>query len=137
MADQTVQHPALTSIFAASVQHTATEPFISDVDIIDEKITIVNPSTADLNLTGYRISDSDVKHVYCFPDGFLLPAVSKVVLFCCPGKRAHVDDYQVNHLLWSNRDGTMRRKEVLNNGKRIILSSTYCFCLLPSVSLSL
>jgi hypothetical protein len=43
-------------------------------------------------------------------------------LFCCPGIRPHVDDYQVNHLLWMNKDGTMRRKEVLNNGEWTVMS---------------
>ena len=105
----------LTDLFHGPVQHSLREPFISDVDIIDEKITIVNPSMNRMSLAGYKLSDFHGKHIYEFPDDFVMHEQSKVVLFCCPGKRPHVDDYQVNHLLWKNKDGTLRRKEVLNN----------------------
>ena len=110
-------HPTLTDGLFAAVHDE--QPFIADVDVIDEKITIVNPCAFALDLTGFHISDFHGKHVYHFPAGFELPPRSKAVLFCCPGTRPHVDDYQVNHLLWKNRDGTLRRKEVLNNGNAV------------------
>jgi len=115
MSNSNDDKPSLTGLFSPHVQHSSAEPFISDVDIIDEKITIVNPSNAAKNMKGYMISDFHGKHVYHFPDDFEMPAVSKAVLFCCPGQRPHVDDYQVNHLLWMNKDGSLRKKEVLNN----------------------
>jgi hypothetical protein len=122
MPEADTEQPTLTGLFSSPVQHSITEPFICDVDVIDEKITIVNPASSPKDLTGYSISDFHGKHVYHFPDNFVLPSVSKAVLFCCPGIRPHVDDYQVNHLLWMNKDGTMRRKEVLNNGEWTVMS---------------
>lgn len=93
-------------------------PYVSRADLKSETITLCNPAVwGSANLSGYNLSDRARHHMYSFPQGYSLPAGKSVTLHCCPGKLspAEVDALPKRDLLWKNQDGSLRRKEVLND----------------------
>lgn len=116
--------PSKPSQFVSNLL-SSTIPFISDIDLIKETIIIYNPSSSLYSFKGYTISDYHKRHIFSFPDDFILEPYSSVIIYCCPGKIRHVEDIQENHLLWTNSDGTLRRKEVLNNGISFLFLSLF------------
>lgn len=93
-------------------------PYVSNINLLDETITLYNPSSYDHPMTGYYLHDYHQKHCYKFPDNFILLSKSFVTLYCCPGKLAYHQELQETEtkLFWKNNDGSLRKKEVLNNG---------------------
>lgn len=96
-------------------------PYISNINLLDETITLYNPSSIDHPMKGYYLHDYHQKHSYKFPDNYIFPAKSYVTIYCCPGQLPHHDSLSDTEtiLLWKNNDGSLRRKEVLNNGKSL------------------
>ena len=96
-------------------------PYVSGIDLLKETITVYNPLGRSFNMTGYTLCDYHRNHVFKFPEGFALDKYSHVVVYCCPGKKKHPDVTGETHLLWTNNDGSYRRKEVLNNGNMVYM----------------
>ena len=94
---------------------------ITNVDVLSETIRISNRSSVSRDLTGCTLRDQEDKHVFRFPDNFSLSAHSEVVVYCTPGKLEGSDSLSEPYLLWTNADGSLRRKEVLNNGECCVI----------------
>eukprot|EP00903_Cladosiphon_okamuranus_P006717 g6555.t1 len=101
-------------------------PFISWVDLEAETVTIENPSAwRGAWLDGYTLTDRHHRHTYHFPSGSVVRARRSLILYCCPGKLSDeaLENLPRNALLWRNQDGSLRKKEVLDNtGDFAILS---------------
>lgn len=91
-------------------------PYICAMDVDQEYLTIYNPGKHELSLKGYFITDSKRLHTFTFPDSTMIGAHSELFLYTCPGANHH-DTFREPNVLWKNHDGSLRRKEVLNNGK--------------------
>lgn len=89
-------------------------PYISLLDAEQEVLTIYNPGSNVASLDGYYLQD--IKHLHHFnfpPETKVLPH-SELTVYTCPG-----GNYQRNFVepcvKWLNNDGSLRKKEVLNN----------------------
>lgn len=90
-------------------------PFISSLDAEEEYLTIYNPSHEALSLDGYSLTDSKKLHRFTFPEGTEIASLSQLHVYTCPGGSHHKTDFIQPCVLWTNFNGTLRRKEVLNN----------------------
>ncbi|CAM9952253.1 unnamed protein product [Pylaiella littoralis] len=102
-------------------------PYISWADLSAEMVTIQNPSAwSGASLDGYTLSDRLQKHTFHFPAGCVVRARRSLTLYCCPGKLSEgaLDNLpQTTAVLWKNQDGSLRRKEVMDNtGDALVLS---------------
>ncbi|CAM9467935.1 unnamed protein product [Ectocarpus sp. 6 AP-2014] len=101
-------------------------PFIAHADLEAETVTIRNPSVwTGANLAGYTLTDRLQRHTYHFPERFVLRARTSLTLYCCPGKFSEgaLHNLPQPFLLWHNQDGSLRRKEVMeNSGETLVLS---------------
>jgi hypothetical protein len=96
------------------------QPYLSSIDLLEEKIIIRNPSLyQSISLKGYYITDHKKNHRYLFPDDCTITSNSEITLLCCPNNKIHnIQDDRLprpNVLLWRNRDGSLRQAEVLHN----------------------
>ncbi len=91
-------------------------PHISFLDVEAEVLTIHNPRDTDLSLRGYFLLDSHKAHEYHFPEDTVIPPLSELYVYTCPGSH-HQETFREPYVLWKNADNTLRKKEVLNNGK--------------------
>jgi hypothetical protein len=107
--------PKKNSAFVSYISPSSL-PYVSGIDLLDETITVYNPLGKSIDMTGYSLCDYHRNHMFKFPSGFVLDKCEHVTVFCCPGKKKHVEQPGEIHLLWTNNDGSYRRKEVLNNG---------------------
>ncbi|CAM9497910.1 unnamed protein product [Choristocarpus tenellus] len=85
-----------------------------------------NPSLLwKADIGGYFLHDRSGKHNFQFPEKCTILARGSITVYCSPGQ---LSDYELNtlgkgNLMWLNQDGSLRRKEVLNNdGDEIMLS---------------
>jgi hypothetical protein len=99
-------------------------PFISAMDADEEYLTIFNPSSEELCLDHYFVVDSKRLHKFTFGKDHIVPAHSQLHLYTCPGGNYLKGHFISPYALWMNHDGSLRRKEVLNNGISIISSRT-------------
>lgn len=121
--DYSLFHPigrAVLSLFPNSFQSWL--PYVSSIDVIDEIVIISNPSNSIIDLTGYTLCDLKKRHAFKFPP-CKLDGNSDIRIYCCPGLKHKHFEFIEPYLLWTNSDGSLRRKEVLNNG--ISLFSLY------------
>lgn len=107
--------PRKNSAFVSYISPSSL-PYVSGIDLLEETITIYNPLGKSFDMTGYTLCDFHRNHVFKFPAGFTINEYDHVIVYCCPGKKRHLDSPRESHLLWTNNDGSFRRKEVLNNG---------------------
>lgn len=91
-------------------------PFISSIDVEEEYLTIYNPLSTELNVCNYSLVDSKHHHTFTLPEEAIIPAQGTLYVYTCPGGN-HQSRFQTPHVLWTNHDGSLRRKEVLNNRK--------------------
>lgn len=95
-------------------------PYIGTVDADDEVVTICNPRSTELNLKDYYVVDRKRLHKFVFSeDDHIIQPHGTLYLYTCP--KLTIEQGKVfrdPHVLWRNLDGSLRRKEVLNNGKR-------------------
>jgi len=98
-------------------------PYISAIDTEEEYITIFNPSFEEISLANYRIEDSRGLYVFKIPEGCMVPPQTSLYLYTCPGRPHSSEPFRQPHVLWTNHDGSLRKKEVLKNG--IIISTLY------------
>ena len=109
--------PLNSSKFLSYFLPSSSLPFISSIDLLEEIIILYNPSSSSFFLENFTLSDSYKKHIYKFPESSKISSFSFLVVDCCPGKRKEIEEKE-DYLLWRNNDGTLRKKEVLNNGKK-------------------
>ncbi len=101
---------------------TENTPYISSIDVEDEILTIFNPSPKSVNLSHYYVKDDKDLHQLTFPEGTEIESKGVLYIYTCPG--AHKGAFENPNILWRNMDGSLRRKEVLNNGN-ITRNSTF------------
>lgn len=93
-------------------------PFITCVDAEQEFVVLYNPRNEYFPLDGYSIADGKIHHTFKFPRRCKIPPRSEYCIYTCPGApnfdHGSLMEY---HVLWTNHDGSLRRAEVLNNGK--------------------
>ena len=121
--------------FLGTIVASYHQPYISSMSLLDETITITNPSFyAAIPLKGFFISDHKKNHRYNFPSDFILSPSSSVTLFCCPMKISSKQSPSLDVLYWKNKDGSLRQAEVLlndydkvflYNAQNVLISSCY------------
>ncbi len=92
-------------------------PYISAIDLLGECITLTNPKNSSFDLKDYFVTDGKKMHIFIFPEDCVIPASSTMNVYTCPGKVEDHNDFIEPYVLWTNLDGSLRRKEVLNNGE--------------------
>ncbi len=92
-------------------------PYISSIDLIGECVTLTNPQSSAFPIKDYFITDGKKMHLFKFPDDCSIPGSATLHVYTCPGKSHNHDAFVEPYVLWTNLDGTLRKKEVLNNGK--------------------
>lgn len=92
-------------------------PYIATVDADDEFITICNPRSTELHLKDYYVIDRKRLHKFVFTeDEHIVQPHGTLYLYTCPKlTMERQKSFQDPHVLWRNVDGSLRRKEVLNN----------------------
>jgi hypothetical protein len=108
--------PSKHSAFVSTYLLPSYLPYVANIDLLEETIVIYNPSSQDHSMEGYYLHDYHQIHCYTFPSDFILPSQSSVTLYCCPGKYGRELNESQTVLFWKNNDGSLRKKEVLNNG---------------------
>jgi hypothetical protein len=104
---------------------------ISSMDMEDETVVVTHVvGNEPLSLRGYSLCDFHECNWFRFPDDFVLDPGQSVTIYCCPGKRARGSVYRAPYVLWTNKDGSLRQRNVLNNGRPSALrfSLTFYFC---------
>ncbi|CAM9855233.1 unnamed protein product, partial [Discosporangium mesarthrocarpum] len=101
-------------------------PYVSGADLIGERIIISNPSLlSGAAVGGYTLRARSARHTFIFPEGAVIPPQGSITVYCSPGhlSKEELRGVGKGDLLWLNQDGTLRRKEVLNNnGEEITLA---------------
>merc|ERR1711871_92633 len=96
-------------------------PFISDIDLKDEMIQVRNPSSTICNLSGWHISDDEKRNSWTIPANTTIPPRGSLHIYCC-AKGEHMRHLKEPNLFWTNKNGTRRMKNVLNDdGEKISL----------------
>jgi hypothetical protein len=101
-------------------------PYIEDIDLLDEVITIRNPVADPLDISGWIISDQQAKHTFVLPNGSIVASNSRLHIYCsAKGRNLDSPNLKVPRIFWRNKDGSLRMKNVLNDGDAFSLSTTY------------
>jgi hypothetical protein len=90
-------------------------PFIEDIDLLDEVISVKNPSKFQRNLSNWKISDDHGCNKFHFPVGTIVEAGATLTIYCS-AKGRDMRNLKYPHIFWTNKDGTNRMKNVLNDG---------------------
>ena len=104
--------------------------FIEDIDLQDELVTIRNPSSSTQDLSGWKISDDHGRNKFVIPEGTKVDPKGILNIYCCAKghKGAAAASVAGNagetsaslkkpYIFWTNKDGTPRMKNVLNDGR--------------------
>lgn len=129
-----------TEVQSDAVLSWDTHPFISAMDVETEFLTLVNPLSQDISLANYQLIDSKHIHVLKFNDTAIIPANGMLYVYTCPGGN-HQTRFLEPNVLWTNHDGSLRKKEILHNSKStksaflsslsyLLISLAYCTMLL-------
>lgn len=81
-------------------------PLVEDIDLVDEMITIKNPSKAPRDISGYTISDDQGHNVFHFHQGTIVEAESVLYLYCCAKNETskhHLRTRLEPHIQWTNK----------------------------------
>jgi hypothetical protein len=120
-------------------------PFIEDIDLQDELVTIRNPSSSTRDLSGWKISDDHGRNKFVIPEGTKVDPKGMLNIYCCAKghKGAAAASLAGNegetvasslkkpYIFWTNKDGTPRMKNVLNDGRLYI--HTYAIILINNL----
>jgi hypothetical protein len=93
--------------------------FISSLDLIGEIAVLTNPTNDNVSVEKWSISDGKKLHTFVFPLNCVIHRNSTLNVYTCPGREHNGGVYTNPCVLWTNLDGTMRKKEVLNNGANV------------------
>ncbi len=88
---------------AATTTHTP-EPtlYIRDLNLKDEWVKITNSGASPVTMTGWKITDEDVKHTYIFPQ-FILSSGAIVTLHTGKGTDTNTELYWGSgRPIWNN-----------------------------------
>ena len=91
-------------------------PYIEDIDLLKETVVLRNPSVYDCDLTDWKISDDNGCNMFQFPGGTKIGAGDILTVYCCV-KGLSVKSLQHPYIIWTNKDGAYRMKNVLNDGE--------------------
>jgi len=80
---------------------------ISDLHLADEWVKITNSGTSPVTVTGWKITDDDVKHTYIFPP-FTLSSGATVTLHTGDGTDTATELYWGGRYVWNNDGDTAR-----------------------------
>ena len=89
-----------------------TEIYVSDLDLEDEVITLINPTEYSRDLTDYRLADESARHVFKIPNGTTIKGNSVLRIYCDSKKAT---DPKQPFIYWLNKNGKPRRAPILNN----------------------
>jgi hypothetical protein len=92
-------------------------PFIEDIDLLEEVILIRNPSKLPYNISNWKISDDNGNNNLIFPNNTVIQSESILYVYCCV-KGKNIDELKSSCVIWKNKDGSNRMKNVLNDGIR-------------------
>jgi hypothetical protein len=93
-------------------------PFITCANAEDEFVVLFNPRNEYFPLDGYSIADGKIHHTFKFPSRCKIPPCTEYCIYTCPGAEGFDHGSLMEyHVPWTNHDGSLRRMEVLNNGK--------------------
>ncbi|OQS05666.1 hypothetical protein THRCLA_02249 [Thraustotheca clavata] len=94
--------------------------YISRADMDEQWIVISNPSTTDIDLTGYCITDEDASNVFRFPKDYLLFAGEEMTIWCTPDS-PKFDSKRIRapYLLWTNDDGSLSNRTFFTPQKKL------------------
>eukprot|EP01038_Epipyxis_sp_PR26KG_P006456 gene6456-8880_t len=96
--------------------HSSVLPYITRIDAIDELFFIYNPNAIEYYpLDEHFVTDGKKMHCFKFPSNCKIPPLTEMAVYTCPGKITNHAVLIEPHVLWTNHDGSLRRKEVLNN----------------------
>ena len=91
-------------------------PYIEDIDLLKETVVLRNPSGYDRDLTNWKISDDNGCNMFQFPERTKIGAGDILTVYCC-AKGLSVKSLHHPYIIWTNKDGAYRMKNVLNDGK--------------------
>ena len=100
---------ALSSLVGAILGSSTTKqalPLVEDIDLLDEMITIKNPSKASRDISGYTISDDQGHNVFRFRRGTCIEAESVLYLYCCAKNETSKHHQRTRlepHVQWTNK----------------------------------
>jgi hypothetical protein len=92
----------------------------------EEYLTISNPLDEEVCVADYVLIDSKHLHAFKFPRNTMIPSKSVLYVYTCPAGN-HQSDFNEPNVLWKNNDGSLRRKEALNNRKFFFSNSLFLF----------
>ena len=95
-------------------------PLIEDIDLLDERIVIKNPSSEIRDLSGWKVSDNEGKNVFVLLEGTVISPKGCLHVYCSSKRGEGADDLKEPNIFWRNKDGSLRMKNVLNDGKDIL-----------------
>ena len=113
---------SLISIFLNFLKYSQTEarqkyPFIEDIDLLEEVILIRNPSKLPYNISNWKISDDNGNNNLIFSNNTIIQSECILYVYCCV-KGKNIDELKSSCVIWKNKDGSNRMKNVLNDGIR-------------------
>jgi len=100
-------------------------PYIQDIDLLEELIVVANPSSSARDLSGWRVSDDHGRNKFVFPPGTSVSGRGVLNLYCCAKGKMKGDGegegeghggLKTPFIFWTNKDGSPRMKNVLNDG---------------------
>ena len=92
-------------------------PFVDDIDLLDERIVIKNPSSEIRDLSGWKISDNEGKNVFALLKGTTVAPKGCLHVYCSSKRNESSETLKEPNVFWRNKDGSLRMKNVLNDGK--------------------
>lgn len=105
-------------LFSSDEDNLFDLPYIICVDAEQEFIVLYNPRNEYFHLDGYAIADGKMHHTFKFPRRCKIPPRTEYCIYTCPGAPNFDHGSLMEfHVLWTNHDGSLRKMEVLNNGK--------------------
>lgn len=116
------------------ISRESTEPYppvVMDINLEDEYFVIFNPNplvnlddasaqasghmAGCYHLNDWTLADQRKNHIHRFDrDAWILPGM-KLHVYTCPGKNVPATGFREPYVLLTNRDGSLRKKEILNN----------------------
>ena len=95
-------------------------PYIEDMDLLDETIVLRNPSVYSRDISGWKISDDNGCNTFHFPSNTIVEAGEALTVYCC-AKGISLQHVKRPYIIWTNKDGSYRMKNVLNDGNVLYL----------------
>ena len=108
---------SLVGTFFGSGTMKQASPLVEDIDLVDEMITIRNPSKALRDISGYKISDDQGHNVFYFHEGTCIEPEGVLYLYCCAKNETskhHVRTRLEPHVQWTNKGTRSIKTEIFH-----------------------